>query len=312
VVEGYFDVVGLIAAGITTAVAPLGTALTSDQAALLKRYTKNVYLLYDSDRAGLVATFRSGDELLRNGVTVRVVTLPEGEDPDSFVRRHGAAGLESQISQAVDVLERKIQLLQRAGAFSALHRKRRALDRLLPTIRAASDPLTRDLYVARTSEVSGVDRSVLLREAAAGPPRAQLEPRRDQPPRTGAERRTSYGARGITAERELLRALLARPTRVEFIAEKLGADSFTDPRYRAIYERLLESGTEPDLIGLAAGLNEEAVIALELLSGELEAAVDPDQTIEDSLSAMRARSLDEGMRQIDRMLPSHPKKNRRS
>jgi DNA primase len=312
VVEGYFDVVGLIAAGVTAAVAPLGTALTAEQASLLRRYTKNVYLLYDSDRAGLVATFRSGDELLRNGVTVRVVTLPEGEDPDSFVRRHGRAGLEAQIDQAVDVLERKIQLLQRAGAFSALHRKRRALDRLLPTIRAASDPLTRDLYVARTSEVSGVDRSVLLREAAAPPPRIRPGAPADAPPdappdatrRPGRDdRRMHYGARGLAAERELLRALLSRPTRIEFVAEKLGGDSFADPRHRAIYERLLECGTEPDLMTVAAALDEEQIATLEDLAADLDSIVDSDQTIEDSLAFMRARSLDESMRQIDRMLP---------
>lgn len=308
VVEGYFDVVGLIAAGVTTAVAPLGTALTADQAALLRRYAKSVYLLYDSDRAGLVATFRSGDELLRHGATVRVVTLPDGEDPDSFVRAHGAAGLEAQIAQAVDVMERKIQLLQRAGAFSALHRKRRALDRLLPTIRAASDPLTRDLYVARVSEVSGVDRAVLLREAAAPPPRARpvaaVNPAVEPARRTArGDRRNEYTVRGLAAERELLRALLARPSRVEFVAEKLDADAFADARHRAIYARLLECGTEPDLLTLAAGLDEETISLLEELTAGLDAIVDSDQTIEDSLAAMRARSLDATMRDIDRMLP---------
>jgi DNA primase len=312
VVEGYFDVIGLIAAGVTTAVAPLGTALTSDQAALLKRYTKNMYLLYDSDRAGLVATFRSGDELLRHGVTVRVVTLPEGEDPDSFVRAHGAAGLEAQIGESVDVLERKIQLLQRAGAFSALHRKRRALDRLLPTIRAAADPLTKELYVARTSEVSGVDRSVLLREVATAPPRtsapvsaptgaAQEPVAHRRTPRS--DRRTPLVERGLAAERDLLRALLGRPTRIEFIAEKLGADSFSNPHYRAIYGRLLEQGTELDLAALAVGLSPDSVAVLEELAAQLDAIVDPDQTIEDSLAYVRARTLDERMRMIDRMLP---------
>ena len=63
--------------------------------AMLRKLTRNVFLLYDSDKAGLQATFRSGDELLRQGVSVRVVTLPEGEDPDTFVKSHGAAALRS-------------------------------------------------------------------------------------------------------------------------------------------------------------------------------------------------------------------------
>ena len=77
VVEGYFDVVRLMTAGVTTVVAPMGTALTEWQSGALRKLTKNVFLLYDSDKAGLQATFRSGDELLRQGASVRVVTLPE-------------------------------------------------------------------------------------------------------------------------------------------------------------------------------------------------------------------------------------------
>ena len=96
VVEGYFDVVRLIGAGIESVVAPMGTALTDEQAKLIRRYTERVYLLYDSDKAGLKATFRSGDELLAQGAAVQVVTLPEGEDPDTFVRTNGARGLEAQ------------------------------------------------------------------------------------------------------------------------------------------------------------------------------------------------------------------------
>jgi DNA primase len=314
VVEGYFDLIGLISAGINTAVAPLGTALTDDQAALLRRYTKNAYLLYDSDRAGLVASFRSGDALLRHGVAVRVVTLPVGEDPDSFVRAHGADGIEAQLAQAVDVFERKVQLLSRAGAFTELHRKRRALDRLLPTIRAASDPLTRELYVARTSEVTGIDAAVLHREIGSPVP-VQEGRGRDSVPVSGngsrdGHRRTARGdrriphvRRGDVAERELIRAMLHRPTRIESVAEKLGPESFRDTRYRKIYERLLHSGAEIDVQRLSDGLDEEELAALEELLQEPDAVVDVDRAIRDSIAFVRARALDEKMHDIDRMLP---------
>lgn len=165
VVEGYFDVVRLVGAGIETVVAPLGTALTSDQAQLLTRYSRNVYLLYDSDQAGLKATFRAGDELLAEGATVRVVTLPEGEDPDTFVQKHGAEALERQLKDAIDVFERKVQLLERGGWFADLTRRRTAVDRLLPTIRVTRDPVMKEIYVARASQASQVSREVLLREA---------------------------------------------------------------------------------------------------------------------------------------------------
>ena len=169
VVEGYFDVLRLIGAGIESVVAPMGTALTEEQAKLIRRYTDRVFLLYDSDKAGLKATFRSGDELLRQGAAVQVVTLPEGEDPDSFVRAHGARGLETQLASSIDVFERKIQILERGGWFADLRRKRQALDRLLPTLRATTDPLTRDLYLGHASAAAGVSREMLERELSLAP-----------------------------------------------------------------------------------------------------------------------------------------------
>src|SRR4029078_7948326 len=120
----------VMASGIEEVVAPLGTALTETQAGMLRKYSRNVFLLYDSDAAGLKATFRAGDELLKQSMSVRVVTLPPGEDPDTFVRTHGSAGLAAQLSASLDVFERKIQILDRAGWFGELQKKRRALDRL--------------------------------------------------------------------------------------------------------------------------------------------------------------------------------------
>ena len=89
-VEGYTDVISLFQAGVEHVVATSGTALTPDQIKLLKRYTQKVLVLYDSDSAGAAAALRGIDLLLAQGVTVYGLELPEGEDPDSFVRNHGA------------------------------------------------------------------------------------------------------------------------------------------------------------------------------------------------------------------------------
>ena len=169
VVEGYFDAIRLMAAGIESVVAPLGTALTDEQVALLTRYTKNVFLLYDSDEAGQKATFRSGLELLRAGASVRIVTLPDGDDPDSFVQARGGAALEALLGDAIDLFERQLQLLERGGWFADLHKTRAAIDKLLPTLRATSDALTRELYVKRLVERAGVEKETLLKEIAADP-----------------------------------------------------------------------------------------------------------------------------------------------
>jgi len=134
-VEGQFDVLRLTLAGFEEVVAPLGTGLTDEQAALLQRHAPHVILLYDSDDPGLRATFRAGDVLLRHKLRVSVATLPEGEDPDTLVQNKGAPALEQAIKDSVDVLERKVQILERKGFFGSLPGRRRALDRLLPTIR---------------------------------------------------------------------------------------------------------------------------------------------------------------------------------
>jgi len=265
IVEGYFDVVRLVSAGYAWVVAPLGTALTESQAALVRRFTRNAYLLYDSDEAGLKATFRAGDELLRHGMAVQVVTLPDGEDPDSFVDKFGGEKLAAQVENAIDVFERKLQLLERKGWFADLHRKRRALDRLLPTLRGTADPVTRDIYLTRTAEALGVTRAVLEREVSAGTGGA---PASAAVASAGANRRTgSYGGRerkeetGTLArlpgtQTELIRILIHDRSRLEEIAEQLGPDALSHPGLRLIFTAMLERAPDASASELADALPE--------------------------------------------------------
>jgi DNA primase len=218
VVEGYMDYVSLAAHGINHAVAPLGTAMTEEQAALIAQYAPRAILLYDSDKAGLKATFRNGDQLLRAGVEVLVATLPEGEDPDSLVRAQGEAALRRYLNDAIDVMERKLQLLDRKGLFTSMRGTRRALDALLPTVRAARDGVVRGQYLKSISDRTGVPLEALEKEVgdsgddsrlpldARGEPRreargaryqADLSGRYDQPPQQdwGNGRERGFGER---------------------------------------------------------------------------------------------------------------------
>jgi DNA primase len=323
VVEGYFDAMRLMGAGIESVVAPMGTALTEDQAKLIRRYTDHVFLLYDSDKAGLKATFRSGDELLRQGASVQVVTLPEGEDPDTFVRTNGARGLETQLASSIDVFERKIQILERGGWFADLRRKRQALDRLLPTLRATSDPLTRDMYLGHASEAAGVTRELLERELAAasrgrGPhagrspapaPEAGAREQRGRPApppdvarvRRGDRRRA--GERSIGAERELVRVLLHRPSYFEQVVERVGAEQLRDPELAEIFAAMIELGPEAPRIELAEALGEDAVELLQELLEETGGLDNADKTIDGSLAALQVRVLTDRMAEIDTLMP---------
>lgn len=336
VVEGYMDAIRLMIAGINTVVAPLGTALTDAQAAMIVRYSRNVYLLYDSDQAGLKATFRSGDELLRHGCAVRVITLPNGEDPDTFVRANGASALEQHVSQSVDLFERKIQLLERGGWFAELQKKRRALDRLLPTIRATSDPLLRELYIGRAAEKTGIAKEALIREAAVAPrgeprsaggrqssdsdrhlrgsadpadPEENFEtgsaPPSDDRPRPSTRhgsRRRERDTGAEAAERELVRAMLSDPHRTAAIAEKVDPARFADEHYRAIFYAMLDLEDEFTVERLADRLEQDDVPVLNALLEEGDAQIDPDKTVSASLAVFAMRDIDARLAEIDRVM----------
>jgi DNA primase len=298
-------------AGITEVVAPLGTALTEQQAALIRKYTKNVFLLYDSDQAGLKATFRAGDVLLAAGIAAHVITLPEGDDPDTFVAKHGAEGFERVARESVDVFERKIQILDRSGWFADLRRKREALDKLLPTLRITADRLTRDMYVSWTSDVAGVSREALERELLVAP-RERRAPRDPGVPPIESEpaaqvrqrdRRLDRNAQGVRAERELVRMLLHQRRYVEAAAERVGAESFTDPVYRTLFTELTANDPEASIETLANGLDEEATMVMQELLEENGGIDRAEETIAASINALFAREISNRMLEIDRLLP---------
>ena len=266
-VEGYFDVLRLVLAGVEHVVAPLGTAMTPDQAALLKRFTPTATLLYDSDQPGLRATFRSGDELLRHGVRVRVATPPPKEDPDTLVQRGGVAALDAVLRDAVDLLERKIQLLERKGYFDNFEHRREAVDRLLPTIRAAADPITRELYLSRAAERTGISKEVLEGELLSS--RAAMEAASTSRTRADASapagRSPESGARRArrSPETQLLAAMLVAPEWVERARTEIAPALLEVPRLRELFEALLKEEEASDQ--MPEGLSDAAAAAWSIL-----------------------------------------------
>ncbi len=283
-VEGQFDVLRLSLAGFEEVIAPLGTGLTDDQAALLQRHTPHVVLLYDSDEPGLRATFRAGDVLLRHKLRVSVASLPEGEDPDTLVQNKGAGALEQALKDSVDVLERKIQILERKGFFASLPGRRRALDRLLPTMRAATDPITRELYISRVAEVAGVRRDVLQREVDPKDEPAAF--RRPPPP---------LAALPSTAEKSLLLLMMAGEPWLSRVVEAVDAEEIDLPVYRAVFEALADDA--PDRLDEIAARAYEALQA-EGLGDEL-----PDVVFERAVNQLEARRLDREIERINRAIP---------
>ena len=293
VVEGYMDVVSLAAHGFENVVAPLGTALTPEQAKLLSRYTTRVLLLFDSDAAGLKATFRAGDTLLEAGLHPAVVTLPLGEDPDTLVHAGGAEALEQYLDQAVDVLDRKLQILDEKNYFSSIERTRTAVDRLLPTMRAASDPALRDIYVSKVADRTGVRRETLeaeLARARSGPGAARVEAP------TPAPRRAPPRLPKQGAERLLLLLMIKNPDYVERAGEHLGEGDFVDPAYRAIFQALLD---EPELRAPPASMDSVAAQRLQEILSDSEELAHAGRVFEESVARIRVMALDRLSQDLD-------------
>lgn len=241
VVEGYFDAIALHQAGLTNTVATSGTALTPEQAALLRRVVARVVLTYDGDSAGQEAMMRSLGVLLAEGLDVAIVDLPPGEDPDTLVRREGLAGwnaLRERAADPVDFVHR--HLLRRAAARTGpgADPRERALQAVVDLGARIPDPVRRDLLFERAEQTLGLSRTVLHRAAERRPRSAGAAGTPAGPAAAAATRRGPRDG----AESHLLRALLHAPEALEPAHEQIGPGDFRDPECAALARLLWDSG----------------------------------------------------------------------
>lgn len=162
-VEGYMDVIGMHQVGIENVVASSGTALTGGQIRLIHRFTGNITVLYDGDAAGIKAALRGIDMLIEEGMKVKVVLLPDGEDPDSFARR-GASAFDTYIQEhETDFIRFKMQLALQDAANDPIKRTALISD-ILRTIALIPDNIARAVYLRECSETMAIDEQILLNE----------------------------------------------------------------------------------------------------------------------------------------------------
>jgi DNA primase len=225
-----------------------------------------------------------------------VVTLPPGEDPDTIVHSEGAEALQGHIDGAVDVLDRKLQILEEHDHFKSIEDTRAAIDRLLPTIRAVQDPALRDIYIAKVSERTGVRRDTLEGELA----RAVAPPT----PKTAARRRDHR--RPPTAfvpemgpERELLLLMTKDRDWIERVGEHLGPQDFVDVRYRAVFEALL---ADHDLTHPPEKMAPEGARVLDELLADPTELSRAHRVFEESLNKILSTFLQERLDAVDHLL----------
>jgi len=163
-VEGYTDVISMHQAGIENVVASSGTSLTVDQIKLIKRFTPNITILYDGDPAGIKASFRGINLILEQGLNVKIVLFPEGEDPDSFVRGHQTSEVEAFITtQAADFISFKARMLLEDTTGDPAARAGLIKD-MVETIAHIPDQINRTVYIQECSSIMDVTEQTLVNE----------------------------------------------------------------------------------------------------------------------------------------------------
>ncbi|MDE6045761.1 MAG: DNA primase, partial [Alistipes sp.] len=224
-VEGYTDVISMHQAGVENVVASSGTSLTTEQIRLLNRFTKNITVIYDGDSAGIHASIRGIDMILKEGMNVRVVLLPEPEDPDSFARSHTAAELQEYIrTNEQDFLAFKARLLLQDAQGDPI-KKAALIGDMVQSVAQIPDPIQRSVYIKECARIMDIDEQILISEVA----RKRLA--------TTGDRETDEFVRRQTA----LRRETAREPEVEYV-KQVEAGSSTEALERELCKYLLKYG----------------------------------------------------------------------
>lgn len=256
VVEGYFDVIALHQAGIRNVVATLGTALTPEHVRVLRRYVNRVVLLFDPDAAGVRAALRSLDLFVDSGLAVSVMSLPEGEDPDTFVRGGGAQAFAELQQRAPSLWDFALEQSLRVADSGRLEDKVRCADAVLQIVQKIQHPIERDERLRRVADRLGISEARLKERLASlkksGAPAASVSRRPSaSPPKTAN-----------VEERELVHLLLQGHLNATD-ASRLQVDHFTVSHYRRVVEvALSHRGMDGRILvraTLDALMNEEAV-----------------------------------------------------
>ncbi len=244
-VEGYADCISVVQSGTKNVVASSGTALTPEQIQLISRYTKNIILVYDADSAGANAMMRGVDLILEGGLDVRIVQLPAGEDPDSFVRTRGGAAFEELIKKSVSFIEYKANEFRRAGKFESPEGKTEAVRGLVQSIAKIPDQLKRSFFIKEVAEKYHLYESTLYGEMEKSLRRVPQKFTQTLKTETSESDRSVPAAAAVSAElpieeKEILSAVMEDPKEmIPFVFRNIQPENFTHPSSRTIAELIL-------------------------------------------------------------------------
>lgn len=295
VVEGYMDVVALVQAGVENVIASSGTALTAQHAKHLARFAERVVLLFDGDDAGGTAAARGLEILLGTDLDTRIVTLPAGLDPDSFVRRdRGPEELQALVDDAPPALDVYLDRMAAGVDMDSVTGRARALEHLVPLIAECKDEVRRSLMIRRAAQRLDVDEGALRADLAAAPkrpapPRRPFEDEADAlPPPPMPEPATVN-----KLEREFAGLLLQYPQYLAETSRRLELDVFTDDEVRRLLQHLgaREPSRNLDLEGLMSEVDDSLARLISLCAVETFVADNVADIWEDHIHRLQRESL---------------------
>ena len=304
-VEGYTDVIGLYEAGVTNAVASLGTALTQQQARLLKRYVSNVYIAYDGDAAGQNATIRGLDILMQEGLNVRVIVFPNGQDPDEFVRASGKEGFDQLKEDALSLNAFKLAALARGFDLEKeAEREQYAMEacQFIGTL----TPVERERHYQQLSKQTGYSMDTLRAQGANARPREQQKPVAfKERISSGRRREAEPDSERIRAENALLYHMLQSPLAVKLAREHGLEEQFASEgmkHFAIALSEAYQNGKEPNLPLLLSGMEKQDAERVSAALKEDAACIEPEKAAQDCLRRIEKCNLTEQMEEIKRQL----------
>ncbi len=259
--EGYMDVIALHQAGFTNAVAALGTSFTADHARLMARYTDEVVLIFDADAAGKKGAQRAIGLLRETGLRIHLVTIPDGKDPDEFIKRHGAERFKLLLDRAANDVEYRLMELGSRHLLDTSEGKVTYLREATQLLAELHDPVERDVYLGRLAHDLSVSKEALkaqldyqIKRRKKQQQEKQLSQvlRRSEATTKKVNPDAARHVRAASAEESLLGLLLLHPDYIGEVSRQLPPDSMVTPFNRGVYEALLARARQGALIDLSA------------------------------------------------------------
>ena len=311
-VEGYMDLVSLYRHGITNVAASLGTALTEHQCQLLKRYTQNVVLAYDADAAGQKAALRGIELLHRAGIRARVLHIPDGKDPDEFVKKHGKLAFLKLVEEALPYADYRIRVVRSRHELSTSQGTVDFLKEISQVLLDLS-PVEAEIYIKKISEETGISEGAIRREINESNAKNPAERRGEDVASSHIQERGS-GSRAAAAhvgdvsmQKNLIRIITADPEYLERLSEY---DSvFQDPSFQRIYQMLRVLYQEEGRLDLKKAVDSLDPVdgaVLEEILQSIPFPVNSQQQFSDMIGKVQRERLQQRQQMLIQMLDMMP------